>query len=423
MTGFLPDKDAVNMDQIGSHIIYMDNAATVRLKDEALAAMMPYLKGSFANPGGVYDPAQEIKKDVAAAREDIAAAIGAYPTEIFFTSGGSESDNQAIRGVAELDPIRVPHIITSSFEHHAVLNTCRYLEKKGLARVSYVNPSPSGFVNAADIERQIEKDTVLISVMMVNNELGTIQPVRELGAVAKEHGILFHTDAVAAVGHLPIDVKEMNIDLMSASGHKFGGPKGAGFLYVRENLKLPPLIYGGSQERGRRAGTENVPGTIGMAAALKAMNDEMDKNLEKRRELDEYFISEIESWCATGTDGAMGTVLLAPVSCAKRTVPVARTAPVASRMPGHFSLTLPGVNAEELIVRLGMKGICISAGAACASSDNEGSHVLKAVGLKGDALKSTVRITMNEDNTEEEIDTFFEELGRLINNGRYGGIT
>ncbi len=397
------------MDHTESHLIYMDNAATVRLKDEALAAMMPYLRDSYANLGGVYDFAQKIRKDVASAREDIAEAVGALPTEIFFTSGGSESDNQAIRGVAELRSAPVPHIITTSFEHHAVLNTCRYLERKGLARVSYVNPDPSGFVDPSAIERQIEKDTVLISVMMVNNELGTIQPVRELGAIAKEHGILFHTDAVAATGHLPINVKDMNIDLLSASGHKFGGPKGVGFLYVRENLKLPPLIYGGSQERGRRAGTENVPGIIGMAAALKAMNDEMDKNLEKRRELDEYFISEIESWCATGT------VLLAQEAYAKRTVPVAHYDPMEKRMPGHFSVTLPGMNAEELIVRLGMKGICISAGAACASSGDEESHVLKAVGMKGDALKSTVRISMNEDNTKEEIDAFFKELGRLKN--------
>ena len=389
------------MDDIVSHIIYMDNAATVRLKDEALTAMMPYLKGSYANPGGIYDFAQRVRKDVAAAREDIAKAIGAHPTELFFTSGGSESDNQAIRGVAELKSASLPHIITSSFEHHAVLNTCRYLERKGLARVSYVNPDPSGFIDPDVLERQIEKDTVLISVMMVNNELGTIQPVRELGAIAKEHGILFHTDAVAATGHLPIDVKEMNIDLMSASGHKFGGPKGAGFLYVRENLKLPALIYGGSQERGRRAGTENVPGIIGMAAALKTMNDNMEKNLAKRRELDEYF-------AAMGTGCATGTVLLAQETGAKRTVPVAQ------RMPGHFSLTLPGVNAEELIVRLGMKGICISAGAACASSDDEGSHVLKAVGLRGDALKSTIRISMNEDNTKEEIDIFFKELDSLM---------
>ncbi len=394
------------MDDIVSHIIYMDNAATVRLKDEALTAMMPYLKGSYANPGGIYDFAQRVRKDVAAAREDIAKAIGAHPTEIFFTSGGSESDNQAIRGVAELKSASLPHIITSSFEHHAVLNICRYLERKGLARVSYVNPDPSGFIDPDVLERQIEKDTVLISVMMVNNELGTIQPVRELGAIAKEHGILFHTDAVAATGHLPIDVKEMNIDLMSASGHKFGGPKGAGFLYVRANLKLPALIYGGSQERGRRAGTENVPGIIGMAAALKTMNDNMEKNLAKRRELDAYFYGE------TG-DGSPFHINAVDHSLFCSGGNETGNRPLF-HLPGHFSLTLPGVNAEELIVRLGMKGICISAGAACASSDDEGSYVLKAVGLRGDALKSTIRISMNEDNTKEEIDTFFKELDSLM---------
>ena len=367
------------------HVIYMDNAATTRLMDEALSAMMPYLTDSYANPGGIYDLAQEVRKDIATAREEVASSIGAYPTEIFFTSGGSESDNQAIRQLAELGTF--PHIITTSFEHHAVLSTCKYLERKGLARISYVNPNPSGLIDPAEIEKLICKDTILISMMMVNNELGTIQPVGETGAIAKEHGILFHTDAVAAVGHLPVDVRAMNIDLMSASGHKFGGPKGTGFLYVRENIKLPPLIYGGRQERGRRAGTENVPGIIGMAAALKVMNDNMDRNLARRRELDDYF---------------------------RAVAPMATPASPADRLPGHFSITLPGVNAEELIVRLGMAGICISAGAACASSDDEGSHVLKAVGLKGDALKSTIRISMNENNTEEEIDAFFEEISGFL---------
>ena len=375
------------MNDSKGKIIYMDNAASVRLKNEALTAMMPYFADDFYNPGGAYSPAQEIKKAVAAAREDIAMTVNAAPTEIFFTSGGTESDNQALRSAAALRG--TGHIIVSSFEHHAVLNTCKYLERQGI-RVSYVNPTSEGLINVSDIKDQIREDTILISVMYVNNELGTIQPIREIAETAHDAGILFHTDAVAAMGHIPIDVRELKPDLMSAGAHKFGGPKGIGFQYVRENLKLLPLIYGGSQERGRRAGTENVPGIIGMAAALKVMNDDMDKNLARRRELDEYFVRKIE--------GETGNRPL-----------FQRT----GRIPGHFSLTLSGVNAEELVVRLGMKGICISTGAACSSSNDEVSHVLKAVGMKKDLLRSTIRISMNEDNTEEEIDSLLETIDTL----------
>lgn len=396
----------------------MDNAATTRLKDEALAAMLPYLKESYANPGGAYDFARNVKRDVAAAREEIASAIGARPTEIFFTGGGSESDNQALKGLTELkgafmgagasgrDAGAIPHIITTSFEHHAVLNTCKYLEKKGLARISYVNPDVSGLIDPSQVERLIDGNTVLVSVMTVNNELGTIQPVGEIGRISHEHGVLFHTDAVAAAGHIPIDVKAMNIDLLSASAHKFGGPKGVGFLYVTENLKLPPIIYGGAQERGRRGGTENVPGIIGMAAALTSMVKHMDENLTRRRELDRYFINNR----AKGALAAAG-IINGPLKCygedKERT---AGSGTEGVRLPGCFNISLQGVNAEELVVRLGMKGICISTGAACTSSDDEASHVLKAIGLKGGALKSTIRISMNEDNTEDEIDILLKEV-------------
>ena len=402
------------MDISESNIIYMDNAATTRLKDEALAAMLPYLKESYANPGGAYDFARNVKRDIAVAREKIAAAIGARPTEVFFTSGGSESDNQALRGLVELKTVErgrngsgIPHMITSSFEHHAILNTCRYLEKMGMARVSYVNPNPSGFIDPPDIERLIGSDTVLISVMTVNNELGTIQPIGEIGRIAHEHGVLFHTDAVAAVGHIPVDVKTMNTDLLSAGAHKFGGPKCVGFIYVKENLKLPPLIYGGAQERGRRAGTENTPGIIGMAAALESMVSHMEENLVRRRELDRYFINRYKK--ETGN-----TTINGPLICyGMDTVKTAGAGMDHARLPGHFSITLPGVNAEELVVKLGMNGICISTGAACTSLGDEESHVLKAIGRKGDALKSTVRISMNEDNTEEEIDLLYNNEVQL----------
>lgn len=392
------------MDIPRSKIIYLDNAATTRLKDEALAAMMPYLKESYANPGGAYDFAGKVKRDVAVAREETASAIGARPTEIFFTGGGSESDNQALRGLAELKGAGIPHIITTSFEHHAVLNTCKYLEKKGLARISYVNPNASGMIDPSDVERLIDRSTVLISVMTVNNELGSIQPISEIGRIAHEHGALFHTDAVAAVGHIPIDVKKMNIDLLSASAHKFGGPKGIGFLYVKENFKLPPLIYGGAQERGRRAGTENVPGIIGMTEALKSMVANMNRNLARRQELDRYFIKRYKKETKDIT-------MNGPLTClGKDTMMTVGSGTECLRLPGHFSITLPGINAEELVVKLGIKGICVSTGAACASSNDEESHVLKAVGLKGDSIKSTIRISMNEDNTEDEIDFFYKEV-------------
>lgn len=376
-------------------MIYMDNAATTRLKDSALEAMMPYFKDEYFNPGGVYDPGQSVKKAVAGSREDISLTLNANPREVFFTSGGTESDNMALRGILEKerDVYFVPHIITTAFEHHAVLNTCRYLERIGLARISYINPGTNGLVGLSDIEREINKDTVMVSVMHVNNELGTCQPVEDIGRMAHDHGILFHTDAIASYGHLPIDVKEMNIDLLSASSHKFGGPKGVGFLYVREDIKLPPLLLGGAQERGRRAGTENVPGIIGMAAAAREMHACMDSNLERRRRLDDHFRK-----------------------CWMRRLPrytACQPGQYHPRIPGHFCITLPGVNAEELVVKLGMDGICISTGAACASSEDAGSHVLRSIGLKGDALKSTVRISINEDNTEEEIDTLLEKISSI----------
>ena len=379
-----------------SFIVYMDNAATVRLKDKAYEAMDKYLKNLYANPGGAYAFGQEVKRDIATAREEISSTLNARPTELFFTSGGTESDNQAIRSLAELKGSG--HIIVSSFEHHAVLNTCRYLERKGI-RVSYVNPDPAGFIDPDAIFRLIGDDTILISVMTVNNELGTIQPVSEIGAAARKRGILFHTDAVAAYGHIPIDVETMNIDILSASAHKFGGPKGAGFLYVRENLKLPPLILGGSQERGRRAGTENVPGIMGMAAAAGEACACMEDNLKRRIELDSYFMERI---------GSGPFVINGPAGCC------GREEGTKARLPGHFNLTIPGANAEELVVELGTEGICISTGAACTSRDDPVSHVLKAIGLKGRDLLSTVRISMNEENTEEEIDTLLKGLNQYI---------
>ncbi len=402
-------------------MIYMDNAATTRLSDEALEAMLPFLKDSYGNPGGLYDLGLNAKRAVATAREVIAGTIGAHPSEIYFTGGGTEADNWAIRSCAGSErSFACFHMITTSFEHHAVLNTCRWMEKLG-CRVSYVNPDASGYVDVREIERQLRNDTALVSVMLVNNELGTVQPVADIGKAAHDRGIVFHVDAVAAYGHIPIDVDTMNIDMLSVSAHKFGGPKGVGFLYVNEKYKPVPLIHGGAQEQGRRGGTENVAGIAGMAAAALRAHRDMDVSLKKRYKLDRYFTDRLNEYNLSIMHGSLkpaegrGWIYLNGMR--KKDMPLATACAQdewKDRLPGIFSLTASGMNSEELIVRLGMEGICISAGAACASSDTGGSHVLKAVGLNDREIGSTVRISMNEDNTEEEIDIFFKALKRIL---------
>ena len=346
-----------------SRMIYMDNAATTRLKDSVLEAMMPYLTDCFHNPGGIYDPGLHTRKAVASSRSSIAATLNAHPSEIYFTCGGTEADNWAIKSIPELkaDSPRPVQIIVSSFEHHAVLGSAKWLEGRGV-KVCCVRPRESGIIDVSDIEKNICADTALISVMHVNNELGTIQDISEIGRLAHDHGILFHTDAVASYGHLPIDVKKMNIDLLSASAHKFGGPKGAGFLYADEKLKLPSFMHGGGQEQGRRAGTENTAAIVGMAAAAEHAHEYMDAALIIRRELDEYMLRGIgrlnKEKSGKGDIRINGT---------------ADTLRCGARMPGSFNIMIPGTGSEEVIVRLGMEGICVSAGAACASSYDSSS--------------------------------------------------
>ncbi|MBR5407713.1 MAG: cysteine desulfurase [Lachnospiraceae bacterium] len=406
-------------------IIYMDNAATTPLYDEALEAMMPYLKGGFANPAAIYDIGQEAAGAVAAARSDIASTLGARPNEIYFTSGGTEADNWAIKGVALGEYLSHgshrraagtdrPHIITSAFEHHAVLNTCKWLEKNE-CRVSYVNPSADGIVPVSEIESHICKDTVLISVMLANNETGTIQSVREIGTLAHEHGILFHTDAVAAYGHIPVNVKESNIDLMSASAHKFNGPKGTGFLYVSEEIKLPPFMHGGAQEQGRRAGTVNVPGIVGMAAAAVSHHNDMEADIARLNELGSYFFERLSGLNASvlkGSEGLSDMKVSGEKEPGKDAVRI--NGCIDKRLPGSFNIMIPGVNAEELTVRLGMEGICVSAGAACATYQGDSSHVLKAMGLTKKEADSSIRISLSSANTMQEIDILFEFLRGIL---------
>ena len=407
-------------------MIYMDNAATTRLCEEAYEAMLPYLRESYGNPGGLYDQGLDARRAVVTAREIIAETINAHPSGIYFTGSGTEADNWALKGLAELmngpadgkgpvlaDNVSKPHFITTSFEHHAVINTCRWLERKGCA-ISYVNPDTSGFISVSDIEKYICRSTALISVMLVNNELGTVQQAAGIGKAAHDHGLLFHTDAVTAYGHIPIDVKKMNIDMLSVSAHKFGGPKGTGFLYVNEGIKLPPLIHGGVQEQGRRAGTENVAGIAGMAAAAARACRNMKTNLDKRHKLDIYFMDRLNGHNREiSSPGSRGYMLLNGYVSDDKHADGSASGTVR-RLPGMLSITIQGMDAEELIVRLGMEGICISAGAACASSDEGGSHVLRAIGLDEKHIRSTVRISMNEDNTEEEIDMFFEAVKSIV---------
>lgn len=409
-------------------IIYMDNAATTRLSDEAFNMMLPYLMGNHANPGAVYEYADVPKRAIAKARESIAKTLDAAANEIYFTSGGTEADNWALKGIAELASpsmkdrgVRAfsydgqPHIITSAIEHHAVLNTCKWLEKCG-CRVSYVKPDENGIISVPEIKRQICSDTVLISVMSVNNELGAVQPIDRIGALAHEYGIPFHTDAVASYGHILINVKEMNIDMLSASAHKFNGPKGVGFLYVNEKYKLTAFMHGGAQEQGRRAGTLNVAGIIGMASAAVRHHENIKSDLKRRRELDRYFKNKLEEidYCFGVRSGGSKVVLNGPEGCMEENSGIKNNS-MPGRLPGTFNMTIPGIEAEELIVRLGMEGICVSAQAACASLQGEASHVLTAIGLNKKLANSTIRISMNEDNTEEQIDALFEAIQSICN--------
>ena len=377
--------------------IYMDNAATTRIYRQVIDAMQPYTDLRYGNPGGLYDLASEAKRAVNTSREIIADTIGCENNEIFFTSGGTESDNWAIKGVAELfmKDTNKPHIITTAIEHHAVLNSCEWLAGQGCS-VTYVKTDKNGYVNTDDIRQAIRKDTCLISVMLANNEIGTIQDVESIGRLARDRGILFHTDAVQAYGHIPIDVNQMNIDLMSASAHKLNGPKGIGFLYISNKLRLPPLLHGGSQERGRRAGTENVAGVVGMATAA-GIHHESNYNMEHVMLLRDEMLS-----------GLMD--LNKKANRHKITV----NGGMDRRLPGNINICIEGVNAEELVLRLGMKGICLSTGAACTSMDEAASHVLMAIGLSGQQAKSSLRITLCEDNTIDEINTVISELDKLL---------
>lgn len=374
-----------------SNIIYLDNAATTKTAPEVVEAMLPYFSQYYGNPSSVYSLAAESKKAVTDAREIIADSLGAKASDIYFTAGGSEADNWAIKAAAEAYASKGKHIITSAIEHHAVLHTCQYLEKQGF-EVTYVGVDEYGVLKLDELKAAIRPDTILISVMFANNEIGTVQPIKEIGAIAKEHGILFHTDAVQAYGQLPINVDEYQIDMLSASGHKLNGPKGIGFLYIRKGLKLRSFIHGGAQERARRAGTENVPGIVGFGAAVSRAMATMRERTEYEVNLRDYFISEIQS-----------------------KIPYCRlNGHREKRLPNNVNFSFQFIEGESLLIMLDMKGICASSGSACTSGSLDPSHVLLAIGLPHEIAHGSLRLTISEETTREEVDITVAAIAQIV---------
>ena len=372
-------------------MIYLDNAATTKVNKKVLESMMPYFSEIYCNPSAAYSFATKGRIAIEEARNYAAKLIGASDMEIYFTSGGSESDNWAIKAVAESFSDKGKHIITTKIEHHAVLHTCEYLERHGFD-ITYLNVDSDGKVRLDELKKSIREDTILISVMTANNEIGTIQPVAEIGKIAHEKGILFHTDAVQAYGHIPINVDEMNIDLLSASGHKFNGPKGVGIMYIRKGVKIRSFIHGGSQERGRRAGTYNVPGIAGLGTAAKLAMENMAKRAEKEKELRDYFIDRISAEIPY-------TVLYGHRE---------------DRLPNNINFCFRFVEGESVLIMLDQAGICASSGSACTSGAIDPSHVLRAIGLSDEMAHESLRLTLSYENTKEEIDTVVGELKRIV---------
>ncbi len=370
-------------------MIYADTSATTKVKPEVLEKMLPFLGEQYGNPSSLYSFAYDAKRAVEAARESVAALIGAKGREIFFTSCGSESDNWAIKGAAFALEGKGKHIITTSIEHPAVINTCKYLEKKGF-RVTYLPVDEYGLVSLADVEKEICDETILISVMTANNEIGTIEPIAEIGALAKERGILFHTDAVQAVGHIEMDVNAMNIDLLSLSGHKIGAPKGIGALYIRSGVKIDSLINGGGQERGRRAGTENVPYIVGLGEACRIAKDGLAERIEKLTKMRTRLIDEVLKIPYTHLTGHP-----------------------TNRLPGLASIVIEGIEGEALLLNMFNEGICASSGSACSSGSLDPSHVLLAIGLPHHIAHGSLRLSMNEDNAEGDEMIIAEAVSRV----------
>ena len=372
-------------------IIYLDNAATTRTAPEVVDAMLPYFTEKYGNPSSVYGFAAENKEVISRQRRVIAEVLGAKENEIYFTAGGTESDNWALTATAEAYASKGKHIITSRIEHHAILHTCEYLEKRGY-EVTYLDVDENGLVDPKKVEEALRPDTILISIMTANNEIGTIQPIREIGEIARAHGVLFHTDAVQAFAQIPINVEECHIDMLSASGHKLNGPKGIGFLYIRKGVKIRSFIHGGAQERKRRAGTENVPGIVGLGKAVELAVSTMEERAERETKLRDYTIARIEKeilYCRLNGDRV-------------------------KRLPNNINFSFRFIEGESMLIKLDLKGICASSGSACTSGSLDPSHVLLAIGLPHEIAHGSLRMTLGADTTKEDLDYTVDCLKQIV---------
>lgn len=371
--------------------IYLDNSATTKTDEEVVKAMLPYLSENYGNPSSIYSIGQTARKAVEESRETVASILNCSPNEIYFTSGGSESDNTIIKGIAYSYKNKGNHIITSKIEHPAVLETCKQLEKEGF-EVSYINVDSNGIVDLKELEEAIKPSTILISIMFANNEIGTIEPIKEIGQIAKSHGVIFHTDAVQAVGSINIDVQDMNIDSLSLSAHKFYGPKGVGALYVRKGVKFTKYINGGHQEKNKRAGTENVAGIVGLAKALEISHRDMEKHNKQIKELRDYYVQEV-----------------------KQKIPYIKiNGDLEKRLPGNSNISFRFIEGESLLLNLDLKGICASSGSACTSGSLDPSHVLLAIGLPHEIAHGSLRISIGKYNTKEEIEYTVSCLTEIV---------
>lgn len=373
-------------------MIYLDNAATTKTAPQVLDAMLPYFSEMYGNPSSVYSLGATSKKAITKAREQIANVLGAKTEEIYFTAGGSEADNWALKATFELYKGKGNHIITTKIEHHAILHTCEYLEKNRGAKITYLDVDADGMISLEELEKAITPETILISIMAANNEIGTIEPIKEIGAIAKKHGVLFHTDAVQAFGQVAIDVNECNIDMLSSSGHKINGPKGIGFLYIRKGVKIRSFVHGGAQERKRRAGTENVPGIVGYGAAAELANETMAVRTAKEIELRDYMISRIKAEVPT---------------CKLNGHP-------SKRLPNNVNFSFEFIEGESLLIMLDMAGICASSGSACTSGSLDPSHVLMAIGLPHEIAHGSLRLTLSDETTKEDIDFTVEKVKEIV---------
>lgn len=371
--------------------IYLDNAATTKTDKRVVNAMLPFFTEYYGNPSSIYSFSQEIKKSEDEAREYIASSIGAKTNEIYFTAGGTESNNWALKASAEFFKGKKKHIISSTIEHHAILHTLDHLKKDGF-EITYVDVDENGLVNPEDVRKAIRPDTFLITIMLANNEIGTIEPIKEISKIAKEHNILVHTDAVQAYAHIPVNIDELGVDMLSASGHKFHGPKGIGFLYIRSGVKIRSLLHGGSQERKRRAGTENVPGIIGMALAARLAHEEMERNTKYIKDLRDYFMDKVI-----------------------KEIPYSRiNGSIEKRLPNNVNVSFEFIEGESMLLLLDNAGICASSGSACTSGSLDPSHVLLAIGLPHEKAHGSLRISLSVENTKEELDYLLEQLKKIV---------